>query len=82
MEPKNDLEKRVELAEEKIQNLELSIQNALDTLATGIAKNLEQMWENQTQLSASLNEMSESTAKAIEEIRYAKEPSAGTERQG
>ena len=66
--------------EQKLQNLEESIQKALDTLSQGVADNIAQMWQNQTELSAAMSEMSESMSKALEEVRYAKGPSASTER--
>lgn len=54
-----------------MKTLETSMQKALDTLSQGIADNIGQMWDNQKELSAALSEMSESTAKAIEEVRSA-----------
>lgn len=57
--------------EVRMKTLETSMQKALDTLSQGIADNIGQMWDNQKELSAALSEMSESTAKAIEEVRSA-----------
>jgi len=58
--------------EQRLTNLEASVQEAMNTLSKGIADNIGQMWENQKEISAALSEMSESTAGAIEEIKNAK----------
>lgn len=68
----NGLLKRVEILEQKLTNLEASVQDALNTLSQGIADNIGQMWENQKEISAALTEMSESTAGVIKEMQNAK----------
>lgn len=70
------------MLEQKLTNLEASVQDALDTLAKGIADNIAQMWENQKEISAALTEMSESTAGVIEEMRNAKRQSPRTKCEG
>lgn len=79
---KSDVNKRLDVLEDRMTNLEKSAQAALETLATGVAGNIKQMWDNQKELATSLSEIGETLAGAIEEIRNEKRQNPGTECQG
>lgn len=52
------MEAQIAFLIERVQSIEEEISKALNTLSQGVARNMDQMWENQRELVEALSEVS------------------------
>lgn len=63
-----ELRKENEQLKERIDVLEKEVETALNTLASGVADNLKQMWDNEVALATTIRELGDSVADRLEKL--------------